>query len=98
MTINELKKLLTYNNIHLGLHGHNHLDLKNTSKIESMTLFKYDLEQSLTFMKQNTLITDIFIYPYDYIVLGSETILKNKGFKYIFPSKNNKRVYIEELL
>jgi predicted deacetylase len=63
-----------------------------------MVFFKDDLEQSITFMERNTLKTDIFVYPYDFMVLGSEKLLKNKGFKYIFPSKNNKRTYIEELL
>jgi hypothetical protein len=49
-------------------------------------------------MKQHTLKTDIFVYPYDFIVLEDEKILKNKGFKYIFPSEYNKRTYIEEIL
>lgn len=60
--------------------------------------FKGDLEKSIAFMNQNTLKTDIFVYPYDFMVLGSEKLLKNNGFKYIFPSKINKRTYIEEIL
>jgi hypothetical protein len=63
-----------------------------------MMFFKNDLKQSITFMKQNSLKTDIFVYPYDFIVLGSEKMLKNNDFKYIFPSKTNKRIYIEEIL
>ena len=98
MTISEIKNLLNNTNIFLGLHGHNHLELKNVSKIKQMMFFKDDLEQSITFMKQNSLKTDIFVYPYDFIVLGSEKLLKNRGFKYIFPSKINKRTYIEEIL
>ena len=98
MSISEIKNLLNNTNIFLGLHGHNHLELKNVSKINQMMFFKDDLEQSITFMKQNSLKTDIFVYPYDFIVLGSEKLLKNRGFKYIFPSKINKRTYIEEFL
>lgn len=34
MTISEIKNLLNNTNIFLGLHGHNHLELKNVSKIK----------------------------------------------------------------
>jgi hypothetical protein len=34
MSISELKYLLNDNNIFLGIHGHNHLELKNVSKFK----------------------------------------------------------------
>lgn len=98
ISISELKELLTFDNIFLALHGHNHCNLYRTKQLESMMIFNDELEKSLTSLKELGLNTDIFVYPYDYIVNGSEKILKSKGFRFIYPSKTNFRIYIEDFL
>jgi hypothetical protein len=98
MTIQELKELLSFDNVFLALHGHNHKKLSQYSHLQQMILFKNELETSVKkLLDELNLSTDIFVYPYDEIIPGSEVLLKQYGFKYIYPSSNNKRIYIEDL-
>ena len=98
MTIQELKELLALDNVFLALHGHSHKKLSEYSHLQQMILFKNELEISVKkLLDELNLSTDIFVYPYDEIIPGSEVLLKQYGFKYIYPSSNNKRIYIEDL-
>lgn len=97
VSLSELTELIRLNNVFLALHGHSHFNPKNTKVINSMMTFRDELNKSIMFLKNLNLKTEIFVYPHDYIVRGTESLLNEKGFKYIYPSQRNSRIYIEEL-
>lgn len=98
ISYSELKDILQYDNVFLALHGHNHFNPEYMSTINSMILFKNELMKSLNVLKELNITTNIFVYPFDFIIKGTEKLLQSSGFKHIFPSSSNKRTYIERFL
>lgn len=97
MTICEINELLRFDNIFIANHGYDHIELNNLSETEQIKTFISDFKQSQKFLKEHNLTTDIFVYPYDLVVKGSEHYLQKNGYHYIYPSSKTKRVYIEDL-
>ena len=98
MTLNEIIELSNLDNIYIALHGHDHLFLENEKPYKRSLIFRSELNKSLTFLNQNDIKTNIFVYPYDFFDCMSTEILKNNGFFHIYPSKNNSRIYIEDVI
>lgn len=101
MSLDEIRELLNFHNVYLAGHGARHLELEKTnlSKLNQTKLFNEDVKEMRQDLDNMGFDTYMFIYPYDYYGLPcSQLILNLSGFKHIFNSYNNNRIYIEDVL
>lgn len=100
MTIDEIKELLSFDNIYLAGHGAKHLELEkmNLSKIQQTTLFIKDVVEMKKSFEKFNLSTDIFVFPYAYDSFPcAKLTINNLGFNYIFAAYDSQRIEIESL-
>lgn len=98
MSLSEIKELLQYKNIKLGLHGCCHLKLEYLDNMLSkITTFIKDTKDGIKLLKQYNLFTNIYVYPYEYKLPIFDHILRQKfGFTDIYGADDS-RIYIEKL-
>ena len=100
MKVSQLKELLSLDFCQLALHGCCHLDLQHqrSSVLQKMVLFKQDLDDGCQQLAELGLCTSMYVYPYIYSLLASDSLLRQCGFTKIVGSQaDSLRCSIEDL-
>lgn len=98
MSISEIKTLKNLENVYIALHGHDHLFLEDKNLYERSVIFREELRKSMKFLETVGISTNIFVYPYDFSDCLGDNILRKNGFYHVYPSKERRRIYIEDLI
>ena len=100
MTVNEVKELSRFSNVHVACHGYDHIDLErmHLSNVKQLVMFSKDVAQAYSAMEKFGIHTNLFVYPYDYVCYGAKAVLKKYGYNIIWPDEEHQRIYIEELI
>lgn len=98
MTISEIETLKTLENVYIALHGHDHLFLEDKDPYERSVIFREELKKSMKFLENIGISTNIFVYPYDFSDCLSGNLLRENEFYHVYPSKERRRIYIEDLI
>ncbi len=98
MSISEIKTLKNVENVYIALHGHDHLFLEDKNPYERSVAFREELRKSMKFLETVEISTNIFVYPYDFSDCLSDNLLRENGFYHVYPSKERRRIYIEDLI
>ena len=97
MTIQEIKELLSYDNVYIANHGANHLNLSEYDYLQAYKKFKDDIDIAIADLDVYGIHTNIFVYPYSYEIPLMSNYLKHNGYIHIFAGKSSKRISIEAL-
>ena len=100
MSLDELRDLLSYDNIIIAGHGAKHLELNkmNLTLIQQSQLFAQDISIMTNDLKTFGFQTNVFVFPYTYDQFPcAKKIIYNAGFSYIFAASDSQRIEIESL-
>lgn len=98
MSLAEIHEICRFDNVFLACHGQQHLQLEKIDKVDRSLQFLTDIKNAYNDLTDYNLVTNIFVYPYAFDnIIGSDKLLKQLGYKFIFANKNNLRIVFESL-
>lgn len=91
MSVNEVKELSRFSNVHVACHGYDHLDLEHMhlSNAEQLAVFSKDIAKAHSAMESFGMSTSLFVHPYDYACYGAKAVLKKHGYGIVWPDEEH---------